>query len=121
MSSFLKARSRAFVAGADLSSSQYHAVKVDATANQVVAAAAGEGFGIVQTAPISGDECEVAMVGGGALAKLGGTVAYGAELAADANGKFVTAASTDVVLGIALAAGVADDVIEVERVLYVKP
>lgn len=119
MSSFQKHRSKSIVSTGDLSAKIYHAVKLDSSA-QVVIAGAGEGMGIVMNAPAAGEFAEVALLGGGALVELGATVAIGAELAANAAGEIITATSGDIVLGLAMAAGVDGDIVEIERVYYVK-
>ncbi len=52
-----------FVAGEDLSSDQYKIVKLHTTAGQVVKAGAGEGIGILQNKPESGQEARVRLLG----------------------------------------------------------
>ena len=101
-------------AGADLSSSQYIAVKFDGSGD-IIAAGAGElAIGILQNAPADEASADVAIPGGGALAACGGTVAAGAFLKADANGKLVaTTTDNDFYVARAITAGVANDVIHV--------
>jgi len=117
MSSVFKRNLRIFKAGADLSSSQYLFVKHDSVANQVVLAGAADAVGVLQNAPQLGEPAEVAMLGAGALLKVVGTTAAGDLLKSDAASKGeVTAVDGDNVFARALAAGAANDVIEVERV-----
>lgn len=94
------------VAGADLSAKQYHAVKVDANGNMIAAGAGEVSVGILQDDPSTGQTGTV-MVHGVTRAVYGATVAAGASLAADANGKLVAAVAGNAVIGIALQGGVA--------------
>jgi hypothetical protein len=120
MSKFQYPRVRTFIAGADLSAKKYHAVKLHTTENQVVAAAAGQGIGVLMNAPQAGEAAEVAMLGGGALGDAGATVVAGNEVAANAAGKLIPAVSTNIVLGIALSGAASGEYFEMERVHYVK-
>ena len=121
MSKFQAPRTLSFKAEADLSSKKYHAVKLGTNAGEVNAAAAGEGIGILMNDPELGCYAEVAMLGGGAMGHSGAAIAKGAELAADADGKLITAVAGNIVLGIALeAVAGADTYFEMERVYYVK-
>ncbi|MBT9137669.1 MAG: hypothetical protein DDT31_00207 [Syntrophomonadaceae bacterium] len=60
----------------------------------------------------TGDMCDGILLGIANL-KLGGTVAYGARLTSDATGRGVAATGTNSVGGIAMAAGVVNDIIPV--------
>lgn len=121
MSKFQQPRTRSFVAGADLSTHKYKGVKHGTTEGEVVLAAAGEAEFVLMNSPKAGDAAECAMIGGGAMVQAGATFAIGAELASDANGKFVTALTGNKVIGLALsAAAAADEYVEIERVRYVK-
>jgi hypothetical protein len=118
---FLKPRVRTFTAAIDLSAKKYHGVKLDATEEQVTLAGAGEAEFVLMNAPQAGEIAECALIGGGAQVHSGAAFALGAELASDANGKFITALSTNKVIGIALSAAAgADEYVEIERVRYVK-
>ena len=108
------------VAGADLSSSQHKAVKLDASGN-VILAGAGEGLGLLMNDPVSGDFAEVAVLGGGALGTAAAALNEGDELASDASGDLVAAVSTDVVVGLAMEAAAIGDKFEVLVVHYIKP
>ncbi len=117
---FQEARTRTFVAGADLSAKKFHAVKLDTVFNEILIAGAGEGFGILQNAPLAGEMAEVAMIGGGAGGHAGATIAIGVELAADSVGRLIPAVSTNRVVGLALQDALVDEYFEVERVFYIK-
>ena len=96
---------------------EFLAVKVGAD-NQhvsVASAATDKQIGISQNiSAVAEDPVEVALAGGGAKAKLGGTVAAGDFLTSDAAGKLVvTTTNADHYVAQALEAGVLNDVIAV--------
>lgn len=96
------------VAGADLSAKQFYVVKLDSTVNQVVLAGAGElVYGVLQNKPALAAQATV-MRSGVSKCVAGAAIALGAEVAADANGKVVTATTGDRVIGVARAAAAAD-------------
>jgi hypothetical protein len=106
-----------FKAGGDLSAKQFYGVVFGSADDTVVAAgAAVNAIGIVQNAPASGELAEVALQGGGAKAKLSGTVTRGSFLKTDANGAFEAATAGDKYAAMAMASGVSGDVIPVEVV-----
>ncbi|CAB4122562.1 hypothetical protein UFOVP36_63 [uncultured Caudovirales phage] len=116
------------VAAADLSAKQYYAVKVDSAGKAAIAAAGEYTIGYLVNKPTAGQAATI-VYGGVSKALLGGTVAAGATVAADANGKTVDAteartntsdagAATDPliasnVIGVALVGGVAGDIVPV--------
>lgn len=79
------------VAAADLSAKQYYAVKIDSNGQAALAAAGEPAVGILQNKPIAGQSATVWAFGPRSKAVAGGTIAAGALVASDANGKFVTA------------------------------
>ena len=88
-----------FVAGADLSAKQFYVVKLDSAADgQVVLAGDGEGIGILQDHNKVGQEATVRLLG---MSKgiSGSALVNGDELASDADGKLVAAASGELVIG----------------------
>ena len=96
-------------AGADLSSSQYYAVQMDATEREVKVAGAGaaEGshvLGVLQNKPVEGDSASVA-TGGTSLLIMADNCSIGEKIMSDATGKG-TPVDTDKysVIGIALSA-----------------
>lgn len=86
----------------------------------VSAAATSKNFGINQTeATVAEDPIEIALPGGGGLAKLGGTVSFGDFLTADSAGKLVaTTTAGNYVVAQALQDGVANDLIAVNVVSF---
>lgn len=103
------------VAGADLSAKQYCFVKLNSSGQAIaVAAATDNPIGILQNAPLSGQECEV-MVSGGSKLVLGGTVASGDVVSPSATGVGVTIVpGTDVTkyaMGKALTGGASGEII----------
>ncbi len=99
-----------FVAGAAIAANRI--VKFDTTDGTVIQAAAASDLllGVCgAVAPASGERVDVVMVGI-AEVEFAGTVARGAMVTADANGKGVAAASTNRTIGIALVTTAAGDI-----------
>jgi hypothetical protein len=84
------------VAGADLSAKQYTFVKVNSAGEAIAAAAATDiPVGVLQNAPIAGQEAEVLIVGGTKVVA-GAAIADGAQLGTSSTGKAVAlVAGTD--------------------------
>jgi len=103
-------------ANADLSSSQYFAVKPDTAEGDVVLAGAGElALGILQNTPISAELADVAVEGSFSKAKAGGTISEGNLLKVDAAGKLIaTTTADDIYVARALQDAVTDDVFSVQ-------
>jgi hypothetical protein len=92
-------------AGADLSTHQFKAVKVDTTTNErvVLASVAGERVvGILQNKPTSGVAATIACPGSTTKMVASAAIATGAFITTTNVGTAVTAASTNNVLGVAL-------------------
>lgn len=119
MSSIRQPIMKTFIAGEDLSSDQYKFVKLNSS-GQVVKAAAAAAIGVLQNAPASGEPAEIALMGGGGLVKLGGTVAIQGEITSNASSVGTAAATTNFVAGVAMAAGVSGDVVEAFLTHYYK-
>lgn len=93
------------IAGADLSALQWTFVKMNTTDRTVVAAGAGEAaFGVLINDPTLGNAATVVTVGRVIVEVGTGGLTAGDLVGVDANGEAVTAASADVVVGIALEA-----------------
>ena len=88
-------------AGADLSSSQYHFVKLDASGNAVeCAATTDKPVGVLQNKPTSGNQAEIVVIGV-TKASADAAVVAGAQLGAAADGQVVTyVAGTDTTKGL---------------------
>jgi hypothetical protein len=84
------------VAGADLSAKQYTFVKINSSGEAVAAAAATDiPVGVLQNAPIAGQEAEVLIVGGTKIVA-GAAIADGAQIGTSSAGKAVAlVAGTD--------------------------
>ncbi|SCM71512.1 hypothetical protein KL86PLE_100245 [uncultured Pleomorphomonas sp.] len=83
------------LAGADLSSSQYLFVKLDANAQVVVAGAGEDAIGVLQNKPAAGQAATV-RVGGLSKVVAGAAITAGARVASDASGKAKTAVAATV-------------------------
>ena len=99
MSSYREPKFQTYKAGeAFAASRQYTFVKADPAADdQVLKCGAGEkAIGIVMNLPTNtvGEELEIAGLGGGALLKMAAVLARGVDIASDANGEGVAAATT---------------------------
>ena len=107
---------RTFIAGEDLSSSQFKFVTLESDGQVDLADSAGENcMGVVINDPASGGEATV-VVSGKTVVTAGGTIAAGAAVATDASGDAVTASTGNIVMGYALEAGVDGQVIAVELI-----
>jgi hypothetical protein len=116
------------VAGADLSAKQFYAVKVNSSGRAVLAAAGEAAVGFLQNDPASGQAGTI-RVGGVSKAVAGGSVAAGALVTSNVDGKVVahTGGRTDTsdsgaaadpligsnVIGVALTGGASGEVISV--------
>lgn len=118
MSTQTSGEKRTFKSGADLSAKQFYIVKVSATNTVALASAATDKLvGTIANKPAAatGASVEVAMRHGGGTQRviLGDTVSLNDYLTADSAGKAIaTTTSGNVILGMALEAGVVGDVIE---------
>lgn len=102
---------RQFTSAGDLSDAQYLFVKRDA-GNTVVVAGAGEGaVGVLQYPAEAADRAVSVVTTGEPDVYAGEALTAGDEIAADANGKAVVAASGDVILGYAREDASAADVL----------
>lgn len=106
-----------FVAEADLSSKMYYIVKLGSGAKSMVLAdgATANIIGVVEAKPKNGEAGEVFLRNAAGTGKVvaGGNITAGAWLTSDGNGKAIaTTTDGDEVIGRALMAGVANDVIE---------
>jgi len=111
-------RTRTFIAGADLSSSQYRYVKHGSTQNTVVVATSGTDkiIGVLLNAPKANDVAEIGLLNGSGTYYItaSAVIAKDAYLTATTGGKAVaTTTAGNVVAGQALeAAGADGDIIE---------
>ncbi len=103
------------VAGGDLTSSQYRAVKMN-TSGEVIAIAAITDIpvGILQNAPNTGEVARFIPIGGGASAcELGATLNPGVRVAVGSTGKIVAAAATSFPIGVLITGGADTEVGEI--------
>lgn len=95
-------------AGADLSSSQFYGVKINASGQAVLCDTLGEVCtGVLTNDPGSGEAAGIT-IGGAQKVVSGAAVAAGAFVTVNASGKFITAASGHNIAGIAQSASAAD-------------
>jgi hypothetical protein len=92
-------------ANADLSASQFCAVKLANSSGTAQAALCGAGqqaAGFLQNKPSAQGRAAEVAVAGVTKAKAGGTVTAGSMVASDSTGRVVNAASGDIAIGLAL-------------------
>jgi len=107
---------RTFIAGEDMSSSQFKFVTLESDGEVDLADAAGENaIGVVINDPAAGEAATV-VVSGKVMVTSGGTIAAGAQIQTDASGDALTAAAGDVVLGYALESAVDGQVFAIELI-----
>jgi len=99
-------------AGADLTGKLRYAAKLDTSGDLVLAGAGEDVYGIIYEEATSGNGCTVA-VAGIVKAIAGASINEGVPLAADANGKLITATTGDSVFGYARVAAASGDIFEV--------
>lgn len=108
--------SRTLIAGEDLSSAQFKFVTLEADGQVDLADAAGErAIGVLLNKPTAGKAATVAMTGK-VMVVAGDAVTAGDEIATDAAGDAVTAASTNIVMGYALEDAVDGQVFAIELI-----
>lgn len=114
MSQAVRDFERTYEAAADLDTKQYFIIKLDANGKAALGAGATNLLvGVLQNEPKSGEGALVRHAGTTKV-KAGGTIAIGDYVTSDANGKAVaTTTAGDVVMGRAIEAAVADDVVEI--------
>jgi hypothetical protein len=89
------------VAGADLSAKQFTFVKMNTTNRTVVSAGNGDAaFGVLINDPESGQAATVVTAGRVVVEVGTGGLTAGNEVGVDANGEAVSAAATDIIVGI---------------------
>lgn len=102
------------VAGADHSSNQFKLVKQHTVAGQVVLCGdGGDAIGVLLDDVDAAGKAVAVATSGVVRAYAGGTIAIAARVASDASGLLVTAATSDIVLGIAKTAGVSGSMMEI--------
>lgn len=118
MSQFVEGFKKTLAAGASLVGKEFYIGKLNSSGDLVVAAAAADIIvGIIRTEAASGEAAQYQFLGT-AKVKLGGTVAVGDAITSDAAGKGIaTTTDGNRTIGIALEAGVANDIVEVQLML----
>lgn len=92
------------MAGADLSSKQFHCVKLNSSGQAILSGAGENALGILQDKPASGQVGAVCCLGK-SMAAYGASVTAGQNLTPDANGMLVPATGNDAVVAMAAESG----------------
>lgn len=118
MSQFVEGFKKTLLAGASLVGKEFFIGKLNSSGDVVVAAAATDLIcGIIRTEAGSGEGVAYQFLGT-AKVKLGGTVAVGDFITSDSAGKGIaTTTDGNRTIGMALEAGVANDIVEVQLML----
>ena len=115
MSSYIQPQMKTFCAEGVIE--KYRFVKFGTADDKVLKAGAAEkAIGVFMNAnddAAANDAVEVAHLGGGALIELAGTVARGASIASDADGKGVVATTGQWSPGVCMESGVAGDIVHI--------
>ncbi len=101
-------------AAADLSTNQFHAVRIDSNGQAALATAGQSIAGVLQNKPNAAGVAAT-IWGPGTLTKMvaGATVAAGADVTPDGTGRAVTAATTNYIIGQATIGGAVGELISV--------
>jgi hypothetical protein len=105
----LGVQNSSIIASADLSSYQYYCVKINSSGLCALCGDGENAIGILQNKPVSGDVCDV-MVLGESKAIYGGSVTAGSNLASDSNGRLVVASGSDAIIGVAKESGSVNEI-----------
>jgi len=99
-------RTLSMPASGDLSAAQYKFVKINSSGELAVCSVAGEeADGVLQDKPAAQGRAGAMAIGGQTKILLGGTIAKGAKVTTDAQGRAVTAATGNVELGTCVEGG----------------
>ena len=100
-------------AGADLSSNQWHFVKVDSDSQLSVATDGFGAVGVLLNDPSAAGRAAEVCIGGLTRVEAGGNVTAGDFIASNSTGECIKAGTNDVILGVAVTGGVDGDVISI--------
>lgn len=104
-----------YVAGADLSASQYLFVKIGSSDLEVILATAGDDAIGVLSEPAADESAACVAIGGQTKIVSGAdSLTAGMKVASDANGKAVEATADDAVLGTLITGGDEDEVLTMQ-------
>ena len=96
--------STSIMAGADLSSKQFHCIKLNASGQMILSGAGENSLGILQDKPASGQVGAVCCLGK-SMAVYGASVTANQDLTPDASGRLVPATGSDAVVAVAAESG----------------
>lgn len=104
---------RTYIAGEDLSTKQFHFVSMEAGGTVVATGDGAAAIGVLWNAPADTYAASV-VVDGSPTVYAGGTIAAGGNVASDAAGKAVAAATSDIILGKAREAAASGQLIQID-------
>jgi hypothetical protein len=100
-------------AGADLSTNQFHFVKLDADGQLSVATDGFAAVGVLLNDPSAAGRAAEVCIGGLTRVEAGGNITAGDPVASNATGEAIEAGTDDVILGVAVTGGVDGEVISI--------
>ena len=96
-------------ASGDLSADQYRGVKLASDGEVQVCDSNGEqAYGVLQNDPDAVGKAATVCIAGLTKAQAGGSISIGDSVAVDADGDFITAATSDIIVGVAVTASGGD-------------
>jgi len=107
-------RCRTYIAGQDLSASQFHFVTLAADGQVDPTGAGLRADGVLLNTPDAAGKAATVAYDGRVTVEAGGDITRGAAVTSNATGEAVAATSTDVILGYALEAGADGQIITIE-------
>jgi len=110
MATYANVETLTYIAGSDLSAHQFGFVSLAADGEVDATGDGAEAVGVLMNDPVASAAATVAY-SGRVLVEAGASVTAGDDIASDANGNAVTAATSDVILGKALEDGVDGQII----------
>lgn len=113
MATFENYDTQTFIAGSDLSAKQFFFVSLAADGEVDSTGDGAEAIGVLLNDPTAGAAATVA-IRGRVIVECGGNVTRGGDVASDANGNAVDAATGDIILGKALETGVDGQIIAIQ-------
>jgi len=116
MAVFQSRDTRTFDAGTDLSAGQFKFVALAADGQVDLAGDGAQAIGVLYNEPSAAGRSATVVVTGKVKVKSGGSVTAGDEVASDADGNCVTAATDDVIMGYALEDAVDGQVFAIELI-----
>lgn len=116
MAVFQSRDTRTFEAGSDLSAGQFKFVALAADGQVDLCGDGAQAIGVLYNQPSAAGQAATVVMTGKVIVEAGGSVTAGDEVACDADGNCVTAATSDIIMGYALEDAVDGQVFAIELI-----